>query len=103
MRCIELAQYAATAVGDTVPAPDSQTTIASLYTLIGVVVVAVIGAVVTIITSRWTSNRPASRSNERVAKRAQALELWIALNVEDVDPRRIKTGYETHAEVARAS
>lgn len=92
MRSLELAQHLADS--------GSQTTVASIYGLIGLVLVTLIGAAVTLLTARWNLRSPGSRSGERIAKHREALELWIALNT-DADPRKIKTGFESPIEVAR--
>lgn len=92
MRGIELAAPLADGSNGTVPA---------LLGLIGLVMVAIIGGVVTLLTTKWSAAKP-NRTTDRVAKKSAALELWIALNT-DVDPRKIKTGYESPAEVARVS
>lgn len=91
MRSIELAGALADGAGPTVY---------GVYGLIGVVTVALIGAAVTLLTSPRRTGSSSSRTVVRVAKHRDALVNWVLLNTE-ADPRKIKTGYESPAEVAR--
>lgn len=93
-------------LAETVPAPtNTDNSKVALYGMIGVIVVALIAGVVNLMTSRSGASRGAVPApNSRQAKREREHDAWERFLIRecDVDPRKIKTGYEAMSDVRNA-
>ena len=105
-----LAYLIVAASGD-VPTPDPASSTAptiALYAMISAIAVAVIGVIGSLLLARYnnrgnhnSNNQGRGNASQRVTREHEAWERWLLLN--GLDPRKIRTGYETPDEVRRVT
>lgn len=89
-------------------AGDAGTSQAALYSMISALGVALLAGGFSIATAHFSTSRGRTSSGRRrrrgedLEEQSEAWERWIILHHPDVDPRKIKTGYESTEKVRRA-
>jgi hypothetical protein len=79
---------------------DSSTATIALYGMISALGVAIIGFLAQIVLARITNKADKERRRSRTtSKEHEAWERWLLL--QDVDPRKIITGYESYDDVKK--